>query len=266
MVRKNESENNIKKMFRKIGEYLPAMTLLFIIMVIWETAVRMSDIPQAILPPPTKIAGTLVADFDRLWSNLLVTMLEIFLGFLIGLVAGMISGIMIVYSKTMERLLYPIVIASQVVPVFAIAPLLIIWFGFGIMPKVLIASLIVFFPICVNQVEGLRSVDPGIINLMKAYKANEVQIFKYVRFPASLPFLMAGVQVGITFSVIGAVIGEWVGAEKGIGSLMLTANAMSRIDLVFASIFVLAVLGITLFVGTQFIGDKLIPWKKAVRS
>lgn len=262
-VEANKNKSNYKKY---IDEYMPSIILLIAFLIIWELTVKIFDIPKVILPAPSLIWQTLIEDRLLLWGHLKFTMSEIVIGFLVSLVTGMTLGILIVYSKTLERFIYPLVIASQVVPVFAIAPLFVIWFGFGMLPKILIAALVTFFPICVNQVEGLRSVDPGIINLMKSYSATEYQVFKIVRFPASLPFLFAGIQVGITFSVIAAVFGEWVGSEKGIGAFMIASNSMSRTDRVFASIIVLAVLGIVFFTLVKFLSNVLLPWQRSIRE
>ncbi len=173
---------------------------------------------------------------------------------------------MIVYSKTAERTLYPLVIASQVIPIFAIAPLLMIWFGFGIQPKVIICALIVFFPICVNMVEGLRSADKGIVEVMRSYGASERRIFRSVRLPAAVPFLLIGTQVGITFGVIGAVIAEWVGADAGLGYRMVITNSQSETWLVFAAIITLAVVGVALFALVRVVGDLVFPWQAKVES
>jgi len=256
----------VTKLKHYLIEYYPPVVFLAVILIVWQISCYAMHVSMVILPTPTRIAHSLVSDWSLIWSNLIVTMLEILIGFLVSLVVGMVLGILIVYSKALERLLYPLVIVSQVIPIFAVAPLMIIWFGFGLTPKIIIAAMVTFFPICVNQVEGLRSVDPGIINLMRSYNATEFQIFRIVRFPSSLPYLFAGIQVGITFSVMGAIIGEWVGSEKGVGAFMITANSMSRTDRVFAGIFVLAVLGIALFLLAKIIGKFLMPWQKSTRS
>lgn len=250
------------ELVHKVISYFPAIILFLLILAVWQIAVVVKQIPIAILPSPIDVIHTLVSDFGTLMSNLLTTMIEIVLGFVFGALVGMVFGILIAYSQTMERLLYPLVIASQMIPVFAIAPLLIIWFGFGMAPKIIIAAIIVFFPICVNQVEGLRSVDQGLVNLLRAFSATRWQIFRKASFPASVPYLIAGTQVGITFSVIGAVIAEWIGAQKGLGALMISANSMSRTDVVFAAIVVLAVLGLVLFIGVRLLADWLMPWQK----
>jgi ABC-type nitrate/sulfonate/bicarbonate transport system permease component len=245
---------------------LPVLLLLGLLCGGWEAYVRYEHVNEVILPPPSRIGKTLWADHSTILSDLWVTLLEIVYGFLVGFGLGIVSGILIVYSKVMERTLYPLVIASQVIPIFAIAPLLIIWFGFGIKPKVIIAAIIVFFPICVNMVEGLRSADQGIIDVMRSYGASGWKIFRSIRLPASIPYLLVGTQVGITFSVIGAVIAEWVGADKGLGYRMIVANSQSETDLVFAAIVALAVVGVGLFALVRVVGDFVFPWQAKQRT
>jgi len=245
---------------------LPALALLVIGLGFWELYVRVEDVNAVILPAPSAIAQTLWDEKSLLVSDLWVTLKEIVYGFVAGFVIGVVCGVMIVYSKTAERTLYPLVIASQVIPIFAIAPLLIIWFGFGIQPKVIICALIVFFPICVNMVEGLRSADKGIVEVMRSYGASERRIFRSVRLPAAVPFLLIGTQVGITFAVIGAVIAEWVGADAGLGYRMVVANSQSETSLVFAAIITLAVVGVALFALVRVVGDLVFPWQAKVES
>ena len=245
---------------------LPALALLVIGLGFWELYVRVEDVNAVILPAPSAIAQTLWDEKSLLVSDLWVTLKEIVYGFVAGFVIGVVCGVLIVYSKTAERTLYPLVIASQVIPIFAIAPLLIIWFGFGIQPKVIICALIVFFPICVNMVEGLRSADKGIVEVMRSYGASEGRIFRSVRLPAAVPFLLIGTQVGITFAVIGAVIAEWVGADAGLGYRMVVANSQSETSLVFAAIITLAVVGVALFGLVRVVGDVVFPWQAKVES
>jgi ABC-type nitrate/sulfonate/bicarbonate transport system permease component len=245
---------------------LPVVLLLVIVVGGWEAYVRLSHVQAVILPGPGQVAKAWWENRSTLMSDLTVTLREIVYGFLAGFVIGIATGTAIVYSRVLERTLYPIVIASQVIPVFAIAPLLIIWFGFGITPKVIIAALIVFFPIAVNMVEGLRSADQGIIDVMRSYGASEWRIFRSIRLPASIPYLLIGTQVGITFAVIGAVIAEWVGASEGLGYRMTVANSQSETDLVFAAILTLAVVGVALFVLVRVIGDLAFPWQRKQQS
>jgi ABC-type nitrate/sulfonate/bicarbonate transport system permease component len=240
---------------------VPAALLLLLVFGVWQLYVSVKHVNEVILPSPWEVLHTLATNKQLLATNLVVTGEEIILGFVLGAVAGILLGIFITYSTILERALLPLVIASQVIPIFAIAPLLIIWFGFGITPKVLIAALIVFFPICVNQVEGLRSADEGAVSLIRSYGASEVKVFWMVRMPASVPFVLAGMQIGVTFSVIGAVIAEWVGAQKGLGELMLSAASLSNTTIVFAAIVTVAVVGVALFALVRIVGDMLFPWQ-----
>ncbi|MFT3865656.1 MAG: ABC transporter permease [Solirubrobacterales bacterium] len=240
---------------------VPPLAILILIGVGWQVYIDASGISPVILPSPGEVAEALADNRSLLLSDLWVTGKEIIYGLFIGVAAGMLLGMLIAGSKAFERSLYPLVIASQAVPVFALAPLLVIWFGFGTMPKVLMAAVIVFFPICVNQVVGLRSADPGAIDVMRSYGAGEVRIFRSVRFPSSIPYLLAGTQLGATYAVIGAVIAEWLGANKGLGYRMVAANAAANTDLVFAAIFVTALAGIVLFVLVRVIGNLLFPWQ-----
>lgn len=246
--------------------WLPALLIVVALLAFWQVYVRAEHVNQVILPAPSDIADTLWSQRSTLLSNLWVTFQEIALGFVLGTLAGVLLGVLIAYSVILERALYPLVIASQVIPVFAIAPLLIIWFGFGITPKVLIAAVIVFFPICVNQVEGLRSADAGAIDLLRSYGVREWGVFRMIRLPASVPYLLAGMQIGVTFSVIGAVIAEWVGAQQGLGALMLSANSASDTSLVFAAIVTVAIVGVGLFVAVRAIGDLIWPWQARSRQ
>ena len=253
--------HNLQKINQQFSKLLPSSILLFSLILVWEAVVRVFNIHPVILPAPTRILEATIRDWNLLINNMAFTMLEVMIGFAIGFATGMILAIMIVYSPTLERTVYPLVVASQTIPVFAIAPLLVIWFGFGIWPKVFIAALIVFFPICVNEVEGLRSAEPEMINLLKSLSASRLKIFRLVEFPASIPYLLAGCQMGITYAVIGAVIGEWVGSNRGIGNLMLQANAMNKTDRVFAAILILSVVTMLLFVSVSVISKIALPWK-----
>lgn len=250
---------------QKMLTAVPALMFTLLLLAVWQIGVKATAVNPVILPPPTAVLGATVANFGLLMGDLAVTIREVIGGFFLGLVTGMLAGVVIVYSRTAERVLYPLVIASQAVPVFAFAPLLVIWFGFGIVPKLIMAAVLVFFPICVNQVEGLRSADARTIDMMRAFGASEWQIFRAIRLPSSVPFLVAGVQVGITFAVVGAVVAEWLGASQGLGYRMVVSNAISRTSLVFGAIFVTAALGIVMFVLVRLLANRAFPWIVANR-
>ncbi len=240
----------------------PPAVLLAAIVAGWEWAVRAFGIPFYILPTPSRIARLAVADRGLLLGEAAVTLLEILLGFGIALVVGIGLALLIFASRTVERAVYPLVIASQTVPVFAIAPLLIVWLGYGMLSKVAMAALIVFFPIVVNTVDGLRAADPDAVNLLLILGATPAQVLLKIRAPAALPFVFSGVRIAVATSVIGAVIGEWVGATQGLGFLMIHANAQLHIDLVFAAIAVLSLMAIALFVAASGAEWLLLPWRR----
>lgn len=241
----------------------PPALLLAAIIGAWEWGVRALDVPFYILPAPSRIVALAVTERALLMDQAAVTLLEIFLGFGIALVVGIGLALLIFSSRTIERAVYPLVIATQTVPIFAIAPLLIVWLGYGMLSKVVMAALIVFFPIVVNTVDGLRAADPDAVNLLLILGARPAQVLWKIRAPAALPFLFSGVRIAIATSVIGAVIGEWVGSTQGLGFLMIHANAQLHIDLVFAAIVVLSAMAIGLFVAVSGLEWLVLPWRRA---
>ena len=241
----------------------PPALLLAACVAAWEWAVRAFGIPFYILPAPSRIARLMVADRGLLLGEAAVTLLEIFLGFALAFVVGVGLALLIFISRTVERAVYPLVIASQTVPVFAIAPLLVVWLGYGMISKVAMTALIVFFPIVVNTVDGLRAADPDAVNLLLILGATPAQALWKIRAPAALPFVFSGVRIAVATSVIGAVIGEWVGATQGLGFLMIHANAQLHVDLVFAAIAVLSLMAIALFAVVSGAEWLLLPWRRA---
>lgn len=240
----------------------PPGALLVLFLLIWEWAVRAFDVPFYILPAPSRIAGVLLADREMLLGQAAVTLEEVLIGFAIAFIIGIALAVLIFSSRTIERAVYPLVIASQTVPVFAIAPLLIVWFGYGLPSKVAMAALIVFFPIVVNTVDGLRAVDADMVNLLVILGATRAQVLMKIRIPAALPFVFSGTRIAVATSVIGAVIGEWVGAAQGLGFLMIHANAQLHIDLVFAAIACLSVMAMGLFAAVSMIEWVALPWRR----
>ncbi len=241
----------------------PPALLLAAIVGAWEWGVRAFDIPFYILPAPSRIVALAVTERALLLDEAAVTLLEIFLGFGIALVVGIGLALLIFSSRTIERAVYPLVIATQTVPIFAIAPLLIVWLGYGMLSKVAMTALIVFFPIVVNTVDGLRAADADAVNLLLILGATPGQVLMKIRAPAALPFLFSGVRIAIATSVIGAVIGEWVGSTQGLGFLMIHANAQLHVDLVFAAIAVLSLMAVGLFLAVSGLEWLLLPWRRA---
>lgn len=232
------------------------------VLVLWELGVWLGGVPRFILPSPSQIAARFASDFSLLAEHFLVTLSEIALGFVLALISAFVLALAIFHNKTIETVFYPIIIFLQNMPIFAIAPLLKLWLGFTIWPKVTVAALIAFFPIVVNTVDGLRAADPDLVDLLKIYGASRRQVLQKVLMPSALPFIFSGARLGITLSVVGAVIGEWVGAQAGLGYVMLRANATLKTDLVFAAIFALAALGALLFELLTLLERWAMPWRR----
>jgi len=239
----------------------PAM-LLLAILAIWETAVLINDTPRWMLPPPSAILESFRADWRLLLEHTRVTLLEVILGFGIALVAGILTGVAIDSSIILRRAIYPLIIASQTIPMVALAPLMLIWFGYGLMPKILITALIGFFPIAVNTVDGLRSGDREMLALLRSMGSSAGQRFRIVRAPAALPLIFSGARIAITFCVIGAVFAELVGSSEGLGYLMERSAAQFQTSRVFACIVILALMGIGLFSLIALVERLALPWRR----
>ena len=250
-------------MNERVKRVLAPIILLVALFAIWELGVRVAQVPRYILPPPSRIVATFFLQFGLLWSHTVVTLAEIAFGLLLGSAGGFLLAAAIVYVPVLEWALHPLIIASQMVPVFAIAPLLIVWLGYGLWPKVVVAALIGFFPIVINGVDGLRSANRETIDLFRSLGASRWQVFVKLRLPGSLPALFSGWKIGATLSVVGATIGEWIGASRGLGFLMLQSNALLRIDVVFAAILALALVGLLLFGIVRIIERWALRWRRS---
>ena len=249
---------------RRLGgtlmQWLPAAALVAAMLGVWEAYVRLFDVQRWLLPAPSVIATTIGESRGLLWRHSLVTLEEIVVGFGLALAGGVLLASGIAFSRTLERAVYPFVIASQTIPIIVIAPLLLVWVGYGLTPKVIVVALIAFFPIVVNMVDGLRSADPDVVNLMRTLGARRWQIFIKIQVPSAMPFLFSGTRVAIAVSVIGAVIGEWVGSSEGLGYLMIRSKPLFLTERVFAAIAVLSVLGVALFLVVGVVERMAIPW------
>lgn len=238
-----------------------SIIILFSILGIWELLVFLFKIQDFILPPPSKIVMTLIIERMQLLGHSYVTLKEMFFGFLLAIIIGIPLAILMYESPVLEKALYPYVIGSQTVPVFAIAPLLVLWFGFGIASKIAMASIIVFFAIVLNTLDGLKSTDKDTENLFRIMRASRWQILWKLRIPSALPFIFSGAKIGISISTIGAVIGEWIGAKAGLGYLMKYASGNFETPLVFAAIFCLTFLGLVLFALMSLLERFAMPWR-----
>jgi putative hydroxymethylpyrimidine transport system permease protein len=226
----------------------------------WGWLANLLNLQDFLVPSPSEIAKSLWEDRSLLADNAWVTLKEVVLGFGLAVVVGIGFALLLHVSETLRRALYPLLVASQTVPVIAIAPILVVWFGFGIGPKLAIIALVCFFPITVNTLDGLRSVDQAQIKMMRTLDAGRWQILRRVEAPSALPFAFSGAKIAVAVAVIGAVFGEWSGSDSGLGHLMLTSSAQLLTARLFAAIVVLSAIAIALFGLLSWAERRVIPW------
>ncbi|MEZ5669151.1 MAG: ABC transporter permease [Alphaproteobacteria bacterium] len=227
----------------------------------WEAFVRLTGQPTFILPPPSLVAVTLVERSDILVGHFGVTVGEILLGFVCGALLGSASALALAYFRGARRWLLPPLVVSQAVPVFALAPVLTLWIGYGIGSKVAMATLIIFFPVTAAFYDGLRRTDPGWLDQARVMGADRWRTLLHLQLPAALPACASGLRVAAAVAPIGAVVGEWVGASSGLGYLMLHANARGQVDLMFAALALLAAFSVALYFGLDHALRRLMPWQ-----
>lgn len=214
---------------------------------LWQALVWATDVPAYILPGPWQVATTFVTEFGYIFEHALTTITEILCGLVIGCLLGMASALAIARYAPLKRWMLPVMVMSQAVPVFALAPLLVLWFGYGMASKVVMAVLIIYFPVTAAFYDGLRRAESGWLDLAQTMGASPGAELRHVRFPAALPALASGIRVATAVAPIGAVVGEWVGSSAGLGYLMLHANARMQVDLMFAALLFLALFAVLLY-------------------
>ncbi len=245
--------------------WLPPLAVIAAAIGLWELAARWDLIAEALeiqpflVPAPSDVAEALWRDRELLADNAWVTAQEVLLGFALALVAGIAFAVILHLSDVLRRAFYPLLMASQTVPVIAIAPILVVWLGYGLGPKLVIIALVCFFPITVNTLDGLRSVDPELPRMMRTLDAGRGQVLRRVELPSALPFLFSGAKIAAVVSVIGAVFGEWSGANQGLGHLILISQGQLQTSRVFAAVFVLSAIAITMF-GLLSLLERHVAW------
>lgn len=247
---------------RQPPRWLPPILLTAVLLLVWQLAVRLSGTPRWLLPAPGDVVLAFITDWAILWPNALVTLSEVLAGFALALLTGIGLGIGVFRSQTLERVLYPLIIASQTIPIPALAPLLLVWFGPTIWPKILVTALIGFFPLAVSTVEGLRSTDQDVVNLLRSFGASPGTVFRLAEFPSSLPYIFAGARIAVAISVIGAVFGELVGARAGLGYLMTRSIAQFETPRLVAAIVLLSIMGTGLFALVGLVERAMLPWRQ----
>jgi len=238
------------------------LALIVLMGLVWEAGVRGLEVPRYILPAPSLIAETLWAKSPMFARHTAVTLQEVAGGGALGVAVGILLALAMFFVKPLEKAFYPLLIASQNVPVFAVAPLLVLWFGYGYLPKVMMAAIIVFFPITVSTLDGLKRTDPDDVRLFRTMGATPAQTLWKLRVPAALPSLFSGLKIGAIYATIGAVIGEWVGAGAGLGYLMLSANAQLRVAEVFGAILCLTPIGLLLLGAVILVERRVLHWRR----
>ena len=249
----------------RVRSGLAPLVLLVTLILLWEILVRALGVREFTLPAPSSIAATLVEDADSLSSHFLVTFGQTLLGYGAAVALGIPLAFLIAYSRLAERTLYPLLVTAQSIPKVAIAPILVMWMGFGILPKVVLIILICIFPVVVSCASGLRSTDEEFVELSRSLDASEWQIFRKVRFPAALPQTFVGLKVAMTLAVIGAVVGEFSGADAGLGFVVIIAGGTANTSLAFASILLLSIMSIGLFYALVALERVVVPWAAAER-
>lgn len=247
---------------REIGLYLVPVVLLFIV---WELAIWIFDIQRFLLPRPLDVLSTLWEQRELLLAESWVTFQESLWGFLLGVAVAIPIAILVTFSALASKIIYPLLVIAQVVPKVAVAPLLVVWMGFGMAPKILLAFLVAFFAIVVNTATGLNDIDPKMLHLARSMGASTWDTFVRFRLPSSLPVFFAGLKVGVTLAVIGALVGEFVGAGEGLGHLTVIAMGSLNTELVFAAIIVMAAIGVAMYVVIEILERIFVPWSRANR-
>jgi NitT/TauT family transport system permease protein len=245
---------------RALGEVVPALALLTGTLIVWEAAIRLFKISTFVLPAPSAIFVSLVENRVPLAIAAQATAVEVLFGFVLAAVVGIAVALVIVRFERFGKALYPLIVLFQTVPKVALAPLLILWFGYDLTPKVTLIVIIAFFPVAIDMLAGLQSVEPSFVALMQSVGAGRSEILLRVRIPHSLPHLMAGLKVAITFSVIGAIVGEFAGASAGLGYVIQFASTQLDTPLVFAALVVVSVLGLAFYYAVEFSERLLVPW------
>ncbi len=237
--------------------YLPAFAAVVFSIAVWQTAVSATGLPRFILPPPALVAEAWWLNRSVIFEHTLVTASEVLIGLAIGAALGIATAIQLAASRNARILVQPILIFTQTLPVFALAPILTLWFGYGLWSKIAMAVLIIYFPVASSFLDGLLRTPQGYLDLARTMQANPARVLWHLRIPAALPSLSSGLKLAAVYAPIGAVIGEWVGASRGLGYLMLLANGRAKTDLMFAAVLTLGVFSVLLHIAVGCLANRL---------
>ncbi|MBS0246871.1 MAG: ABC transporter permease [Proteobacteria bacterium] len=248
------------------ANWLRPLIFLVFLTVAWDLVIRLFHIPPYQIPKPADVIETLWTDWPNLLAQSVPTTIATVQGFILSALFGIPMAMLIVGSRTVESYVYPLLVFSQSIPKIAIAPLFVVWFGFGMLPKVLSAFLLGFFPVVVSAVQGFKSVEPDMLDLARAMEASRLQIFRMVRLPHALPAIFSGLKVSITLAVVGAVVGEFVGSNSGLGFVLQRSIGNFELPTMFAALVMLSLIGVILFWVVDLIERFSIPWHASQRQ
>jgi len=250
-----------KKLPSIISKASPVLTLLTVVL-IWAAATGFSWVPSFMLPSPRAVAQAFIGDFPTLMRHAAVTLTEAFLGLLFGVLLAFLLATLMDRFPTLYKALYPLLVITQTVPTIAVAPLLVLWMGFGMAPKITLVVLTTFFPIAVSLLDGYRSADPDAVNLLRSMGAGRVKIFRYIKFPSALGSFFAGLKVSASYAVVGAVIAEWLGGFEGLGVYMTRVQKAYAFDKMFSVIIFITLISLLLMWGVMGVKALVMPWER----
>jgi len=254
---------NLKRTLTSPG--LRPLWLILVLLVLWDVVIRLFRIPPYLVPNPASVAKQLVVEWPMLMRETLPTLYATLGGFALSAVVGVPVAMWIAHSRVVESFVYPLLVFSQSIPKVAIAPLFVVWFGFGIVPKVIAAFLLGFFPVIVATVQGFKSVEGDVIDLARSMGAGPFKIFMKFRLPHAMPSIFSGLKVSVTLAVVGAVVGEFVGSNSGLGYVLQKANGTFDLPLMFAALVILSMIGVLLFLVIELTERWLMPWHASQR-
>ena len=249
-----------------IGDLVYPGLALVVLLVAWEAVGRLGLAPRYILPTPTEIVSRIIEMDSLLLWNAWVTGIEIILGFVLSLLTGVGLAVAVVYIRPFERAFYPWIVATQAIPKVALGPLILVWFGFGLLPKILIVCLLAFFPVMIGTAAGLRSIERDSMFLMRSMGADKVQMFWYAQLPNGLPSIFASMKVAIILSAVGAIVAEFIGANEGIGYILLASNASIDTELLFAALIIISILATILYWVVALFEKAFVGWHVSIRE
>lgn len=240
----------------------PAIAAVALLLVIWQGACSFGLIPAFMLPSPMEVGRAFVHELPSLWENSLITLQEAFVGLILGVLIGFLTAVLMDAFDVLYRAFYPILVLTQTVPTVAIAPLLVLWFGYEMTPKIILIVVSTFFPVTVGLLDGFRSADKDAIGLLRSMGANRRQIFRYIKFPSALPQLFSGLRIAAAYSVVGAVISEWLGGFAGLGVYMTRVKKAFAFDKMFAVIFLISGISLGLMALVELAEKKSMPYRQ----